>query len=251
MSNSTKYVLGRPIETSAGQIKHIRVEEYDDYTHYLQMMAQDKSYIVYSYLKMEKSPELLELVEQIVDMEFYEVVLGLPHYRAAYEVVYEKSFVKKEDIDNISYDNFEEIRKVILQLNCVKIQKAAINMDKDHRSYLSTKVQEAFDRSARVKAQDAKSMGQEPPELQDIISVVVVGANKSYEEIADWSMYQLYMAYSRYSQIQAYKSSVLFATVSTDPKIESWSNPINLFEDTKHYIEEDKFNSKYKDLKNT
>lgn len=236
MPTNLNYIFGRDVLTSAGYLSPIKVEEYETYSPSLSMMAMDKTYIVYSYLTLPKSPEVDEVISHLVDMDLYEIVQGIPNFMSAYETVYEKVFLDKKDIDNIAYENFDEVRKTILEMNCLSEESAMINLDKSARSYLDIRVQKAVERSKRVKANE--SSGEDSPELEDIITSVVVGAGKSFEEISNWTMYQLYASFNRFAQIKTYESSTLFATVASDVNIESWSKRLNLFAKDSHSIKD-------------
>lgn len=229
-------MFGRNIFTSAGYLAPIKVEEYDDYSASLSMMAMDKTYIVYSYLTLPKSPEVNDIINHLVDMNLYEIVQGIPDFRNAYEDVYQKVFLDKKDVKNIAYENFDEVRKTILEMNCLSEESAMINLDRNARSYLDTRVQKAVERSKRVKANDSNS--EDSPELEDIVSSVVVGAGFSFEEISNWTMYQLYSSFNRLAQFKTYESSTLFATVASDVNIESWSKKLNLFAKDSHSIKD-------------
>lgn len=236
MVTNLNYIFGRDILTTAGYLSPIKVEEYDDYMSSLSMMAMDKTYIVYSYLTLPKSDEVDAIIQQLVDMSLYEIVSGIPEFKNAYSRVYEKVFIQKEDIVNVAYENFDEVRKTILEMNCLPEESAMINLNKDARSFLDTRVQKAVERSKRVKAKEGNS--DESPELQDVISSLVVGAGKSFEEISSWTMYQLYMSFNRLAQFKSFDSSTLFATVASDVSIENWSKKIDLFAKDTHSMKD-------------
>lgn len=236
-----EYILGLPIETSAGTLSQIRVYEYNKYFPDLSLMAMEKTYIIYSYASANKNGELDELVDELTNLTMYEIVKGLPDFKEAYDRLFVRC-LGEESLSLISADNFNEIRSRILDSNCISTEEAMISLDKsDPKNYLNFEIQKAVERSKRVKNQGNDDAAQ----FDDIVSSIVVFSGIDYSVIANWTLYQMYMAFSRISQFKNYDTTTLFATVSGEVNIENWSKHINLFAKENHALDKNNFDKNY------
>lgn len=224
------YAIGEPIETEIGLCEFIKVKDYPNFQEDLQMMSFTKQGIIYAYhkmYKMNKDVEYDQLINDIQNLELYEIVHSLPHFFNSYSRVFLKVFPDNENIKNIKKENFEDIRKIILDMNCVKVEEINPNPE----------IQAAIERSKRVKSQEG-----EPLTFSDIMSSIVAFNGIPYRELNKMTIYQLYLTFHRIGHFKGYDTSTLFATVSADKvKIESWSKHIDLFEEEKHFVTQEQF----------
>ncbi|WP_299831219.1 hypothetical protein [uncultured Metabacillus sp.] len=229
-NNPEFYILGEPIETEIGKCEFIKVKDFPDYFQELQFMSMSKEEIAYQYSKLNKKGEIDELIQRIKSCtSIYEVVTNIDELfelSQAYMKVFLRVF-EEESISKITKENFDELRKLILTMNCQKEDKINPNPE----------IQRALERSRRVKQQESENLT-----FSDIVTSIVGFNGLTYENIKEMTVYQLYMTFYRIAQIKGYDTSTLFATVATEKiNIESWSKHIEMFEEEKHTISHETF----------
>jgi hypothetical protein len=223
------YIIGEPIDTHIGKCDFIRIKDYPSYFMDLQIISWSKNQIHYKYAEASKgNKEFNEILEEIKKLELYHIVMNIPEIRQAYYNVFVKVFDDEDALSKISEDNFNDYRKLILDMNCAKEEKINPNPE----------IQAAIERSRRVKARES-----EPLEFYDMASSIVASSGGvNYKDLPDMTIYQFYMTYHRIAQFKNYDTSTLFATVSSEKiNIESWSKHIDLFAEEKHSISHDEF----------
>lgn len=96
-------------------------------------------------------------------------------------------------------------------------------------------MQRRIEQSKRLKQQE-----QEPLEVYDMISSIATFAGISYKEIAEMTLYQMYMTFYRISCFKDYDTAILFATVSPEAgkNIKHWSSH-DLFEEESHALSDE------------
>lgn len=221
------YILGQPIETEIGKVHFLKVKEYPDYFLDLHTVALTHLQLVYKYIDMNKTGVLTGFIEQLKMVSLFDAVTSIEELNDAYARLFTKVFQGEHWADKINKDNFNYYRNLVLEMNCVKEEKINPNPE----------IQRAIERSKRVKAMEGEKL-----EFSDICSSCVGFNGLTYNDLNDFTIYQLYMTYYRIGQIKNYDTSTLFATVSTEKiNIESWSKHINLFQEESHFITEEKF----------
>lgn len=222
------YILGHPIETEIGLCHFLRVGDYPEYFYDLQMVSMSKQHIIYKYQTVNKKGELTDHINNLSNLNLFDIVLKTPELSQSYIRIFSKVFQDESVLAKITNDNFEYIRSLILKMNGVK--EEVINPNPE--------IQRAIERSKRVKSQ----ANGDRVEFADIITSIVGVNGLSFMDINNFTIYQLYMTYQRIAQIKNYDTSTLFATVSSEKiNIESWSKHIDLFAEEKHFFTEQEF----------
>ncbi|MED3562250.1 hypothetical protein [Bacillus xiapuensis] len=227
------YILGLPIKTNIGQCYFLKVKEYPDYFADLQIIAMTKEQIIYKYGELNKNGSLDEFINELKKLTLFEIALGIPELRESYCKLFDKAFNKKEVLFNIKVEEFTYYRSLIMAMNCLK--EETINPNPE--------IQRAIERSRRVKQQDGENTS-----FADIVTSIVGYNGLSYNDINEFTIYQMYMTYYRIAQIKSYDTSTLFATVAEKVQIDSWSKHIDLFEEEKHYVTKEDFKEKSNSL---
>lgn len=228
------FILGLPVETDFGKIHFIKLRDYQTHFMDLELMSWNKAKIIYKYIEINKNGELDGLIETMKELDLYDIVAGTPELRESYHNVFLKVFDDKSAIDLIDRDSFEYYRKLILDMNCIKEENVNPNPE----------IQKHLERSKRVKQREREKVT-----LADICSSVVAHSGVSYNELLDWTIYQLYMTFFRIGQFKRHDATTLFSIVPTEKKIdvESWSKHINLYEEESHVIDRDVFKKQTND----
>lgn len=226
------YILGEPIETEIGVCEFLKVKEYPDYFSDLQLFSWSKEEIVYHYHKINENNIMDELIEEIKQNSLFEIITSIPEFNTAYSKIFSKVFNDESILPKFNEDNFCYYRKLVMRMNGIKEEEINPNPE----------IQEWVEKSKRVKSQN-----QDEIHFSDIISSVVVYAGRSYEEVRNWSLLQLYHSFHRIGYFKNYDTSTLFSTVSSDKiDIKSWGTHIDLFENEKHVITRDELAKKKK-----
>lgn len=221
------YILGLPIETDIGKCHFLKVKEYPDYFMDLQIVALTKQHIYQKYYDLNKDGSLDEFLERLKEVDLFEIASSIPQISESYEKIFIKAFNDIKIMNEINENNFSYFRSLVLKMNGIKEEEINPNPE----------IQRAIERSKRVKSLDSEKL-----EFADIVTSVVGHNGLTYDDINEFTIFQLYMTYYRIAQFKNYDTSTLFATVAADKvKIDSWSKHINLFEDEKHFISESEF----------
>ncbi|MEK5501472.1 hypothetical protein [Bacillus sp. FSL M8-0168] len=222
--NSQKlFILGIPVDTPIGKCHFLKMKDYNDYAAYLNLIKMSKNEIVYRYSQLNKNGELNELIEEMKKLPLFDIVNQLPNFNEAYSEVFQKVFQNEDIFKLIDRDNFISIRKLIIEMHCLKEEKISPNPE----------VQRRIEQSKRLKRQE-----QELLEVYDMISSIMAFTGVPYKEIAEMTMYQMYMTFYRIDRIKDYDTSILFATVSPEAgkNIKHWSEHVDLFEEESHAL---------------
>jgi hypothetical protein len=224
------YILGLPINNKIGICHFLKVKEYPSLFGDLQLLTLTKEQLIYKYSELNKNNMLNEFIDELKKLSLFEIATGLPELQQSYYKIFTKIFNGEEALHKINEENFDYYRKLIMTMNCMK--EEVINPNPE--------IQKAIERSKRVKQQDGDNV-----QFSDIVTSLVGYNGLTYDDINEFSVYQLYMTYYRIAQFKNYDTTTLFATVSSDKiKIDSWSKHINIFEEEKHFVTRDEFDQK-------
>jgi hypothetical protein len=115
----------------------------------------------------------------------------------------------------ITVQNYEQVREIIMKQNLMFEQKV----------YKNKLVQEWANKVLESRAKNSAKIS-----IEDIITTVSVYKGKSYDELMNYTIYQLYADFYRIRKMKQYDTSTLFATVSTEKfSIEDFAEEINMF----------------------
>lgn len=112
----------------------------------------------------------------------------------------------------ITPDNYDSIRKIIMNQNLMFEQKV----------YKNKKVQEWANKVWEAK-QKKNTIS-----LEDIITTVSVYKGVTYNQIMDQTLYQLYADFYRIRKMKKYDSDIIFRSVSDNITIEDFAETIDL-----------------------
>src|SRR5690606_29535019 len=142
------YILVILIETDIGECQFIKVKDYPDYFNDLQIHSLTKEHLIYKYSQLNKYGTLDEFLTELNKLNLFEIATNLPELQESYYKVFTKVFGTEEVLKYIHQDNFEYLRNLIMNMNCLKEEKINPNPE----------IQRALERSRRVKAQEGEKL---------------------------------------------------------------------------------------------
>ncbi|MEW5569598.1 hypothetical protein [Rossellomorea marisflavi] len=225
------FILDSPIETDIGKCHFIKVRDFPTMAQSLNLFSWSKSQIIYNFSKANKDGSLTPLINELKPLKLFAIVRTVGDLNDAYTNVFKKVLGEDTDLEKIDEKNFDNLRKLIMKMNCLREEKINPNPE----------IQKAIERSKRVK----QKQNGDSPDFGDMASSIVSLSSNSYEDLANMTLYQFHMTYYRIAQIKAYDTSTLFATVPSEGKkeIEDWSKHIDLFKEDSHFVTESQFKS--------
>lgn len=237
------FIFGEPIETEVGLIRFLTYKEYLMNMGYLNLISMNVLHFYHQFRKMvdQKDTEALNELEDLKDTKLLSLVLSIREVTEAYMKVLRLVLdmndpeVVEDSLEKIFDDEdlFMRIRKLVLTTNMLSEDEVSPNPE----------IQRGIDMSRKLKSESGDRQTS-----TDIISSVVAGTSTTFEEVCKMTVLQLYSIYYRIGAMKNYDTSTLFATVSSDVKIESWSKSIDLFKTETSTINKKEFDKKYGDL---
>lgn len=121
-----------------------------------------------------------------------------------YEIHIQKdciSLVKENNIHNINNQNFEDFKRIVVAMFCLKERniEPEYNPSGEKAKELAEKM-----KKGRQKAAVAKGETQKVNLLSRYISILSVGENKSFNTLLDYTVYQLFDEFNRFELKQKY-----------------------------------------------
>lgn len=224
------FILGQPVETRIGDCHFLKVKDYPKLSIDLQIVSMTKTHFIHAFRSEDKNDEENKrLIEHLEELSLLQIIVNyLDDVLESYIRVFNHFFNYEGALNRVeSEEEFESLRQLILKLSCIKEEKINPNPE----------IQAAIERSRQ-----AKSINSENITFTTIASSVSSLSGKSYLEINEMTLYQLYLDFYRLMYKFSYDTTTLFATVG-EIDVESWSKEIDIFEDEKHAIEMSKLNS--------
>lgn len=219
------FILGLPIDVeNIGKAHFIKIKELPQFYLYQNVLTINKDKIIQMYKNQNMDEEAIDYF--INQMSLYQWMMHFPEFKELYSQLFK--FVFKEDVfDKVNEDNFDYLRQLIMDMNCVKEEKVNPNPE----------IQKWIDKSKKFKQNN------EILTFEDIVTSVAVGTGYTYSYINNMTIYQFNLTFQRIGAFKGYDTSTLFATVSTEKiNIESWCKNIDLFEEEKYGITRSEFN---------
>lgn len=238
--NYDLFISGRPVETPLGYLNFIRYEDYIHLQQELNIISLNVLHLYYQYKKqfdaqkltLEEKGHVDKLLEMLKKSSLLDLVRKDEYLAGAYYKVFK---VVVEDHDSIEklFDDpklFIEYRDLILKMNMISEEEVNPNPE----------IQKGIEASRRLKGE-----GREKQTPTDIVSSVVATTSHSYDDVFSMTVLQLFTIFYRVSAIKNHDVSALFATVSSEVKLDSWSKHIDLYAKESSHIERKQFDKHY------
>jgi len=219
------YILGIPIQIpNIGSAHFVRISDMPEFTLLQNILTINKDKIISMYKQQNTDEEAIDYFTNHISL--YQWIINIPEVKESYLQLF--YFIFKEDVfDKVNDDNFEYLRQLIMEMNCIKEEKINPNPE----------IQKWIDKSKKFK------QGNEILTFEDIVTSIAVGTGYTYEYINNLTLYQFNLTFQRISAFKSYDTSTLFSTVSSEKiNIESWCKNIDLFKEESNGVSRDEFN---------
>lgn len=226
------------------KLRFLSYKEYLLNMGHLSMIGQNVLHLYHQYRKMidKKDTKLLRELDELKEANLYDIVLQSPDLMSSYLMILELklSSYEKDEIEEIlpllfgSRDVFMEMRRLVMDMEMLVESEVSPNPE----------VQRGIDMSREIKLKNNEnSTG-----VADILTSIVAGTAISFKDLQNMTVIQVNSLFQRIGAFKNYDTTTLFATVSADVKIESWSKKIDLYEQEKSNIDKKEFDKNYGSL---
>ena len=234
------FFLGESIETQYGTIRYLKFIEYIRFIKELNFISMTPLHLYYMYKKMlvglpvedqiEANKTLAVLKNQSLFEFISEEQAAAENYIKILKIVLDEKD-HKFIVDILSNEKvFISMRKLIMEMNYVTEDPISENPE----------IQEYYEDRKRLKQREAGKQS-----ISAIVTSIVAGTSNSFDDVKNMTVIQLYSIYYRLGAFKNFDTSVLFATVSKEVKIEPWSANIDMFAKEELGINYNEFNKKY------
>ncbi len=216
---SVKYILGQPeFIDDVGYIYPVKVKDYDKFMSCVNALLISKDNFIIEdknkYLLLDliifslRDENIIKNMEKLFSLVLQKEVSFI-FMENKYGFVIEENKI-------IDRNNYEQVKKIIMKQNLLFEPK--IFKDKLVQQW-AEKVLEARRRNS-IKC-----------DIEDMISTVSVVTGKSYEQIAEQTLYQLYADFKRIMKLKDYDTSISFKCAGAEKvSINHFAETINMFE---------------------
>jgi len=206
-----KYLFAQPdyIE-GIGNIYPIKLKDYDKFQECSNILYISKNHFT------EIDTPLLALIILIFEKLFSLVLRKNVLLHSNNENIWFQVENKSETKDNtiINFFNYDELRSTIMKQNLIFEQKI----------YKNKLVQEWANKVLESRSKNSAKIS-----IEDIITTVSIYKSKNYDELMEYTIYQLYADFYRIRKMKKYDTDTLFATVAEKITIEDFAEEINMF----------------------
>lgn len=232
------YIFGEPMLTNAGSVRFLTYKEYLENIADLSIISMNSLHFYYQYTALleksneENKEEAQKDIDLLKEAPLFEVVMSTENILDSYIRIFSLVLEDKDKMLEILTDEkaFLWYRELIMDMNMLTEQEVSKNPE----------IQKGIESSREVK-----SFNGESPSPTDIVSSVVAGTANSFKDVCNMSVIQVYSIFYRIGAFKNFDTSTLFATVSGDIKIESWSKNIDLYQRETSTIGKAEFEKKY------
>jgi hypothetical protein len=209
-----------------GDIYPIEVKDYDDFQECANILYISKNHfqdgekyplldLVIFGFKEEERKENISNLEKLFTLTLHKEVFFIMLENNTYGfIVNNREFDENSEVNVITNENYEQLRSVIMKQNIMHEQKV----------FKNPLVQQWANTVIESKAKNSVKIS-----MEDMLTTVSVVKCKDYDELDNYSIYQVYADFYRIRKMKSYDSSVLFRTVSNDVKIEDFAEDLDLY----------------------
>lgn len=200
------------------EIYPVRLKDYDKFNEVSQLLRiskqhfQDNEYPLLLLILM--CMEQLQLTQEELIKKLEDTFSIVTRKKVNFVSSNEHEGFLIEDGTIITTQNYELIREMILRQNLIFEQKV----------YKNKVVQEWADRVLESRNKNSSNIT-----IEDFITTVSVYKGKNYEELMEYSIYQIYADFYRIRKMKKYDTDILFTSVGAEMTIEDFAEELNMF----------------------
>lgn len=228
------YILEQPIKTRIGYIYPLLIEDYREFIKFNGILQLDKNVLIHQFTDItNQSPEFQILLDIIKELDMFDFIkmCGVEEYKNTFLYDLYSQFKElfklcfRDDVFDLveNSEEFDEYITIIRDINGVKYEPTSPNPEIERRKLLKRKLE---------------AMKNEGVTFEDMFTSVCVGLYKTPSEVNKMSIYSFYKIFERIGQFKNYDTNTLFATVSSEVKIEPWYKSTEIKEELSYITEE-------------
>lgn len=216
--DSLKYILGNP-ECIEGicEIYPIKLKYYDEFAQCSGILSYSKK-----HLQVEEQPNpLLDFLvfgfkdENIV--KHLEKLFSLVLKKEVFFIFENEKYAFIADENSIIHSgNYDQLREIIMKQNLLFEPK--VWKDPLVAQYAKMVLETRSKNSVKMT-------------IEDMVTTVAMFSGKSYEEISEFTIYQLKASFDRVDKLKSYDTTVAFKCVGVDVLLGHYAEQLNMFED--------------------
>lgn len=236
-----QYILEKRIRTDIGYFYPVKVGDRDEFEEFGGVASLDRIALI-NYFKgliveTDQFQPFLDIVEEL-DMFHFIRFCGMPEYEGSFLSALNKQYVElikfctKCNNDIVfelieTDDEFQEYISLIREMNGIPYEATSPNPEVERRNKLARKLE---------------SLRNENIDFESMFTSVCIGLKKLPSEVNEISLYAFYKLFGRVGQFKNYDTSILFATVSAEAKIDPWYKS-DVTSKKESYITEEQLNN--------
>lgn len=259
-----KAILGLPVETEYGEFKPLSIENYIRYAQHIGILSYGKKKLLAELGKAlqistpeASDEEVHKMLKELNELPFFELIKEyFPDYLLPYVIILrltrfpddgtplseeeEKNKLNevREYLFNLSNEEFDDVRKILMTLN----------NQSEKIAFLNPRIQRGQDKKEKLFSRKTD----DSPNLSTMITTCVAYSGIDFQQISKWNAFQLQHAFQRIAILINYETTRLFATVASDVDIENWTQNISLDYQEKNTDKEfNEFKSQMAGLRNS
>lgn len=238
---SLKYIRGKPdFVEGVGDIYPVKIKDYDDFNEVSYLLNISKEHFTVSDLP------LLKLIIFYASSGGFDLESMVKDYEKLFSIVLRKKVIFTikvngdfkfviDEFQNINCDNYDEVREIIMKQNLIFAPKV----------YKNKLVQQWAEKALQAKMKNAPKIT-----MEDMLSTISNHSGKSYEELDEATIYQVYTDFYRIRKDKNYETAIIAKSLGADMPIEDYAESLDLFKSPYDdiFVEKDKLNKLNKAL---
>jgi hypothetical protein len=220
MSMALQYLFAEPEyvdgidENNPIAIYPVKAKDYDLFQMYSQVLHLSKNHFAETpcplLILVLLSHELLGIKEEELKLNFCNLFSLVLQKEVNFISIEEGFLIGKDNI--ISHHNYDKIREIIMRQNLMFEQKI-----------YKTKLMNQW----AEKALKAKQKGAAKVSFEDIVSTVSVGCHKHYDDLKNYTIYQIFSDFYRYRKIEEHRSNIQYRAAGADITLQDYAEDLS------------------------
>lgn len=217
---SLNYIRGKPeYLEGVGNIYPVKIKDYDEFNKSSYLLNFSKDHFNNSDLPLLTLVVLgltnsgIKIENVIKDFEnMFSIVLQC---KVFFAITNDRQFkIIIDDKNNINSSNYDTVREIIMKQNLIFTPKV----------YKNEIVQKWAEKVLKARIKNSPKIT-----MEDMLSTISVFSGKSYEELENYTIYQVYADFYRIRKIKGYECAIINRTLGGKAEIEDFAEDLQLF----------------------